>query len=72
MCPQNSLSCAVLWERACPRRERPDSWHRLSRCSRARPLPHRSYMPLPYTGRARNLRPCHISPVCSGSCCSPA
>jgi len=28
-----------LWERACPRSRRRDGWHRLRRCSRARPLP---------------------------------
>ncbi|OUM30441.1 hypothetical protein B8W72_16805 [Pseudomonas putida] len=28
-----------LWERACPRSRRRDQWHRLRRCSRARPLP---------------------------------
>jgi len=28
-----------LWERACPRSRRRGGWHRLRRCSRARPLP---------------------------------
>ncbi|AYN08890.1 hypothetical protein CHN49_03250 [Pseudomonas putida] len=28
-----------LWERACPRSRHHGVWHRLRRCSRARPLP---------------------------------
>ncbi|PBJ94886.1 hypothetical protein CMV24_14335 [Pseudomonas plecoglossicida] len=29
----------TVWERACPRRVQRGAWHRLRRCSRARPLP---------------------------------
>ncbi len=34
-----------LWERACPRSRRRGGWHRLRRCSRARPLPQVQHIP---------------------------
>jgi len=42
-CRHGATSCQApsLWERACPRSRRRGGWHRLRRCSRACPLPHR-------------------------------
>jgi len=37
----SSCQAPSLWERACPRSRRRGGWHRLRRCSRACPLPHR-------------------------------
>ncbi|RCL22036.1 hypothetical protein C6A77_21225 [Pseudomonas sp. AFG_SD02_1510_Pfu_092] len=36
---QGPQATPILWKPACPRSRRRGGWHRLRRCSRARPLP---------------------------------